>query len=293
MATAWTQTREQLAANALLKLRIIAPGDTPDANALTAAYDALDGILKEFHALGLLPWKFTTAPVNVAIPAPTSIITGTSWSAGVATFKSTAHGLIVGQAVAILNVVSSSTTYSYNGSFIVATAADANTFTVAMVNDPGTWTSGGTATGSVIAPVSDMLYPLNLNITLDSVDYPVDIVSNRVFQETPYKLTTGRPTICYFDGTAIYMAPVQDKAYTAKLTYQKIINDTAASTAPDVPVAAMRCLADILAAELADSLGVDDARYQFIKAEGKAAEIRLRKVIYVPQTIIPMRADYF
>lgn len=302
MTTAWTRTREQLAADILLKLRLIAPGDTPDSAVLTVVYAAMDARLKELHALGMLPWKLTTAPVNVAIPAPTVIITGTAWSGGVATFKSTAHGLVVGQSVTIAGVVSSSGTYQYNGTFIIATVADANTFTVPMVNNPGTWTSGGTAVGSVIIAVTDMLYPLMFNLTIGGYDYEVAIVSNQVYQGLAEKASSGRPNTCYFDGAAIYLAPQPDMAYTGKLTYQKIMDDTAVSTAPDVLPGAMKCLTDILAGDLADGLAVDDARYASIKSEAgtldgprgpTGAFRRLLMVISRPQTILPMKADYF
>lgn len=228
MTTAWTRTREQLAADVLFKLRLIAPGDTPDSAVLTAVYAAMDARLKELYALSLLPWKLTAAPVDVAILA--------------------------------------------------------NTQTVSL------------------SAITDMLYPLTLNINLTGHDYPVDIVSNLIWQQIPNKTTAGMPDTAHLEGSTLYLSPLPDTAYTGKLTYQKIMDDTAASTAPDAMAGTMKCLTDILAGDLADGLVVDDARYASIKAEAgtldgpngpTGAFRRLLKVINRPQTITTQQAEYF
>jgi hypothetical protein len=76
-----------------------------------------------------------------------TLTTGTAWSAGVATYTTTAaHSMITGEQVIIGGVVAS--TYNdaggYNGTFTIASTPSTTTFTVAMASNPGTWVSGGT-----------------------------------------------------------------------------------------------------------------------------------------------------
>jgi hypothetical protein len=67
-------------------------------------------------------------------------ITDASWSANEATFTIVGHGYSVGEEVNIQNIDPT----GYNG-FHTITAKTDDTFTVAMTLDPGTYSSGGTA----------------------------------------------------------------------------------------------------------------------------------------------------
>ena len=93
-----------------------------------------------------------------------TVITGTTWAGGVATFKTnTAHGWTVGTKVHVYGVVSgtSLTQTSWNGTFVITSVNNPNTqsFTVDMPTNPGTWTSGGTIraeTGSVVTTTTSL-----------------------------------------------------------------------------------------------------------------------------------------
>src|SRR5262249_32142578 len=71
-----------------------------------------------------------------------STITGATWAAGLATFTAN-NSYVVGQTVTVTGVTPS----GYNGAWTV-TSATGTDFTVAIANNPGTYSSGGTAVGS-------------------------------------------------------------------------------------------------------------------------------------------------
>lgn len=69
-------------------------------------------------------------------------ITGATWVGGVATFTATGHAITTGDIVVISGVTSSVTNgYNRHG---VLTSIDANTFSMPISVNPGTYTSGGT-----------------------------------------------------------------------------------------------------------------------------------------------------
>lgn len=85
-------------------------------------------------------------------------ITAASWAAGVATYTATAHTLAVGDKTVIAGITPSG--YNIAAGGIVLTVPDANTFTIAVVADPGAYTSGGTS--SRISNMVSQSYVLSL-----------------------------------------------------------------------------------------------------------------------------------
>src|SRR6476659_4898543 len=70
MTTAWNLTREQIAKSALRKVGNIARGETPKADDLNIAYEALDGLLKELPIYGYA-W-----PQTVVVSAVLTLVGG-------------------------------------------------------------------------------------------------------------------------------------------------------------------------------------------------------------------------
>lgn len=70
-------------------------------------------------------------------------ITAASWSGGVATFTATAHGLTTGDRVFIGGVLPRAYTSDINA-IEACTVLTANTFSIPMATNPGSYTSGGT-----------------------------------------------------------------------------------------------------------------------------------------------------
>lgn len=85
-------------------------------------------------------------------------ITGASWSSNTATYTCASHNFVVGDEVTIAGVSPS----GYNVTDVVIIAVTTTSFTIALVGDPGVWTSGGTAkvleaypcAGSLVAAAS-------------------------------------------------------------------------------------------------------------------------------------------
>jgi hypothetical protein len=100
-------------------------------------------------------WSMDLRGISVSETAVT--ITGATWSAGVATYTTSAnHTLAVGDK----DVISGITPSGYNGTFIVSAVGSPTTFSVPMAANPGTYTSGGSS--SRISNVISQSYELAL-----------------------------------------------------------------------------------------------------------------------------------
>lgn len=93
-------------------------------------------------------------------------ISAASWSAGVATFTSTAHGLTTGDRVFIGGVLPRAYTSDINN-IEACTVINANSFSIPMATDPGTYTSGGT-----VAAVEWYPTTTDLNTTIRTETVP-------------------------------------------------------------------------------------------------------------------------
>lgn len=86
--------------------------------------------------------------------APATAITAASWSAGVATFTSTAHGLTTNDRV-MIDAILPRTWRTVDTQR--CTVIDPNTFSVPMPVNPGAYTSGGTVAAQEWWPITDSL----------------------------------------------------------------------------------------------------------------------------------------
>lgn len=97
------------------------------------------------------PWEIAFTGKSCAETAQTGVTA--TWSAGVATFAKTAHGYAVGD-----NIVNTTfTPTGYNATFVVASVPTADTWTAALVGDPGGAGSGGTTTRTSNVTLVDYL----------------------------------------------------------------------------------------------------------------------------------------
>lgn len=88
------------------------------------------------------PWEFSIV-LKSAAETPVTI-TGATWSAGVATYTTSAnHTLAVGDKTVIADITP--TGYNVAAGAIVLSVPTTTSFTVAMAADPGVYTSGGTS----------------------------------------------------------------------------------------------------------------------------------------------------
>lgn len=110
--------------------------------------------------------------------------------------------------------------------------------------------TAGVATATIAA--TDYLFPVTLSLVVGSSEYPMDIIGHREYQAITDKTEGGEPQKAFVSGSTIYLWPVPQQNYTAKLTYEAIAADSAIGSAPDIRVEAMRALIDIVAGDLVD-----------------------------------------
>lgn len=133
-----------------------------------------------------------------------------------------------------------------------------------------------TASVGSASATADILFPIKMTVLDGSDDMPVAIISTREYAAIRNKSESGVPQKCVYDGGVQFVFwPVPAVATTAKLVYEQIANDTAAATAPDVDVAMMRSLKDMVAYDLATTFG---KRAQEFEKDSLLAERRIRNL---------------
>jgi len=150
--------------------------------------------------------------------------------------------------------------------------------------------SASIATAS--AGAGEVLFPIRLTYTNGSQDDPIRIIGKDEYADIPDKTRGGNPEVAMWKGGSEFIFyPVPTADGTGKLLYEKIADDTAASTAPDVEVSMMRWLKDIVAYDLGDHFGLPEARMVRLEREAKAAELNIRKLAVERTDYTPVAVD--
>lgn len=142
---------------------------------------------------------------------------------------------------------------------------------------------------------SSVLFPIALHILDNLNDEPVEIITAPEYAAIPDKTETGTPCKAVWGNRdnphKFTFWPVPDQTTTAKLTYQAVTEDTAASTAPDIDVAMMRAFSVVVAYDLADDFGVPEGKIQRLKTEAATAEKMLRRINAPRSSYSPVAVD--
>jgi hypothetical protein len=126
---------------------------------------------------------------------------------------------------------------------------------------------------------ADILFPISMKVTVNSQDDPVTIIGIKEWASIADKTYQGDPVKCLWKGGSEFLFwPIPTTSRTAKLTYEKIVDDTAANTAPDVEVSMLRWLKDIIAYDLGDEFGVPEAKMRRWLPEAERAERNIRRL---------------
>ena len=142
------------------------------------------------------------------------------------------------------------------------------------------------ATFSVTAGVAsahygtnDILFPIHMTVVNTSIDDPLEIIGAIEYSRIENKLDSGVPEKALWKGSTEFMFyPVPLTSTTVKIVYEKIADDTTAGSAADVEVSMMRWLKDIVAYDIGDDFGMDEARMQRFQREAQMAENNIRKL---------------
>jgi len=126
---------------------------------------------------------------------------------------------------------------------------------------------------------TDVLFPIQMTVKDGSEDEPVEIIGVREYAAIENKSESGLPTKALWKGSDEFLFhPVPTTATTAKVVYERIADDTSAGAAPDVDVPMMRWLKDIVAYDIGDDFGQDEARMARFQREAAIAERNIRKL---------------
>jgi len=126
---------------------------------------------------------------------------------------------------------------------------------------------------------ADVLFPVAMYVTDNSADVEVEIIGIKEYADIQNKTDSGTPTKVLWNGSAEFIFwPVPIANTTAKLTYEKLIDDTADTTAPDIEVSMMKSLIDIIAYDLGDDFGINESKMRRWEAAAERAERNIRKL---------------
>jgi hypothetical protein len=144
---------------------------------------------------------------------------------------------------------------------------------------------------SAHASTNDILFPIKMTVKNGSMDDPVEIIGAPEYAAIDLKNEAGLPTKALWKGsTEFVFHPVPIEATTANVVYEKIADDTTAGSAADVDVSMLRHLKDIIAYDVGDDFGIDEARMMRFSKEAEMAERNIRKlaVEYKDFTTVPV-----
>lgn len=281
----FTYNRDQIIKMAYRKLGVINGSETPSAQMITNASDALNLWVKALNATGLHIWTETEATVFLQ-PSQNSYDLGTG-STDHATETYTATTLSASAAT-------SATTISVTSATGFATA-----YNVGVVLDSGSifWTTqNGAATGTLVPLLSGMsgsaaagnaVYVYQANIIrplrvvstrrynfASAIDTQMIPMSRIDYRNQPNKSTTGVPTQTFYDprgGTNVmgrlnvWPSP-SDASNAVKMTWWRPVQDfTSSADTPDLPQEWGMALIWNLAKEMGPEFDVTPNRWAMIK----------------------------
>jgi len=129
------------------------------------------------------------------------------------------------------------------------------------------------------AGTNDILFPIKMMISDGSMDEPLEIIGAVEYARLEDKDLAGIPTKAVWKGsTEFAFHPIPVTGHTVKITYEKIADDTSAGSAADLDVSMLRSIKDMIAYDIADDFGVDEAKIQRLAQEASTAEKNIRKL---------------
>lgn len=140
----------------------------------------------------------------------------------------------------------------------------------------------------------DILFPISMTVSDGSKDEPVDIIGVREYAAIENKGESGFPTKALWKGSAEFLFhPVlgASASATAKLIYERYIDDTSSGGTMDVDVAMLRHLANIVAYDVGDFFGVDEPKMMRWGRDAKRAELDIRKLSVEHKDYSPVAVD--
>lgn len=278
--TTFSRNRDQLIAGALRKINAFESGETPDAQSVADASDALNVMVKHWQATGIHIWRTTEAILFPQLNQVRYTLGSASTDHATETYVKTAltTAAALGAGTVVLNSVTGVAT-AYN----IGVQLDSGTIQWTTVNGAP---SGSTVTltavltdsaalgNMVLVYQTNLIRPLKIldarryNFT-SAIDAPLNESDRIEYQEMPNKTSTGAVNSFYYDrrGGAnstglIYLWPAPATVNEAvKMTVARPIQDfTVAGDDSDLPQEWIRAIEWGLADEIADEYDVPEPK---------------------------------
>lgn len=148
-------------------------------------------------------------------------------------------------------------------------------------------------TASAAHGLTDLLFPVSLHVTVNSVDEPITIISPIYYAGLGEHTQQGDAIYAMRNGANFIFWPVPTANRTVKILYQKIIDDTEASIAPDVEVSMMKSLAILIAYDLADQFGIPESKIRRWETYAIKAERTIQNLSALEVDLLPVAVDSF
>lgn len=147
---------------------------------------------------------------------------------------------------------------------------------------------------SASAGAGDILFPVKVTFKNGDQDDPVYIIGPTEYAGIPQKTNEGVPSkVLWKGGSEFLFHPIPSANGTAKLLYEKIIDDTSAGAAIDIDVSMIRAMIDIIKYDVADDFGIDEQIQSRWRAEADRAQIDIRKLGNPKTDYLPVAVDDF
>ncbi len=276
----FSRNRDQLIKSALRKINAFESGETPDAEAVSDASEALNAMVKHWQATGIHIWRTTEAILfPVADQSRYTIGTGSSdrITGTYVETATTAAAALGASTIVVTSVTGIATTYN------IGVQLDDGTFQWTTVNGaPSGLTVTLTATltdtvasGNIVLVYQTALVrPLKIisarrHNLVSNIDTPIDEMDRVEYQEMPNKASTGSVNSFFYDRRGattttglIYLWPTPDTAEDViKMTVARPIEDfSAAGNDADLPQEWIRAIEWGLADEIADEYDVPEPK---------------------------------
>lgn len=280
----FNRTRDQLCMRALRQCNAVSSGETPDAQTITDAVEALNAVVKEFNTIGIHIWTETEGIVWLQ-PSQVSYTFGTG---------STDNATEVYAQTALSSAASSGAT-----SIAVSSATGivaAYNIGVLLTSGSMFWTTvsgvAGTAvtlasalTGAAASGNAVVTYQTKINrplrivaarryVMASQIETPMRVSSRLDYRDLPSKISTGVPTQYFYDprGGAnvagqiyVWPAPVDARAAIKFSWYRQIQDFNNPGDTADFPQEWLNALTWNTALELTTEYPVPDQIYQRIR----------------------------
>ncbi len=144
------------------------------------------------------------------------------------------------------------------------------------------------------AGAGDILFPMKVTFTNGTNDDPVYLIGKSEYATIEDKTRTGNPEKVLWKGASEFIFyPVPGANGTAKLLYEKIVDDTSSGAAIDIDVSMIRAMIDIIKYDVADDFGVDETTQSRWSKEATRAELDIRRLGAQRVDLLPVAVDDF